>query len=91
MIEAGAIGITSIASDIYGIQDAVQENETGLLHKLKNIERMKEKMITLKENSELRKKIGSATEERIIKEFSANRVTKEWVKFYKECLSSEKF
>lgn len=83
LIEAAAMGVPSVASNIYGINDAVKDKKTGLLHEVRNIEDLRLKMLNFKNDSLLRKKLGEAAAKRAIEEFSANKITEEWVKFYK--------
>lgn len=82
LIEAGAMEIPCIASNIYGIQDAVLDGETGLLHEVGNVKDIRKKMIQLKKDNGLRKKLGENGRERVYKEFSANHVSKKWLEFY---------
>ncbi|MEQ1724268.1 MAG: glycosyltransferase, partial [Pseudobdellovibrio sp.] len=47
IIEAAAVGITSIGSRIYGISDAIVDNKTGLLFNLADPEDLSQKMLLL--------------------------------------------
>jgi glycosyltransferase involved in cell wall biosynthesis len=44
LIEAGACGLPTVASSIYGVTDAVVENETGLLHPPHDVETIAKKI-----------------------------------------------
>ena len=59
IIEAAAVGIPSVASRIYGITDAIVENETGLLHEPQNINEIKTRMEKIINNAALRLKLGA--------------------------------
>jgi len=82
LIEAGAMGLPCIASNIYGIQDAIKDKKTGLLHEVKDIEDLRSKLIKLNNDAELRGNLGKEAKKRVLKEFSSEKVTEEWVKFY---------
>lgn len=85
-IEAAAIGLPAIASDIYGISDAVVDNETGLLHAPHNIEAIKHCLEIMLNNSALRLKLGQQAQARAIKDFDSHLITQAWVDFYKQNL-----
>ena len=85
-IEAAAVGVPSMASNIYGITDAVVDGETGLLHEPHDIEAIKNCIQTLINNKPLRLKLGEQARVRVIKDFDSNAITQEWFKFYQENL-----
>jgi glycosyltransferase involved in cell wall biosynthesis len=82
IIEAAAMGLPSIASDIYGISDAVKNQKTGLLHPPKNIEEIIKCMNILLSDSRLLKAYGLEANKRAIKKFDANIMTRHWLNFY---------
>jgi len=75
VIEAAAVGIPSIGSDIYGINDAIENNVTGLLFPVKDIQALFEAMEMLVLNCELRKQLGQAARQRARDLFSQELVT----------------
>lgn len=84
VIEAAAVGIPTIASRIYGITDAVVEGETGLLHAAHDIDAIRICMMRLIADTELRLQLGVDARTRAVKDFDADTLTREWVRFYRE-------
>jgi glycosyltransferase involved in cell wall biosynthesis len=82
IIEGASTGIPSIASRIYGVMDAIQENETGLLHEAGNSDELAAKMNMLLKDSELRKKMGENALVHSRQHFSKEKVTKAWFDYY---------
>ncbi len=88
LIEAAAVGIPAIASRIYGITDAVVDNETGLLHAPRDVDAIKMLMDTIASNEALRNKLGKQARERVVKDFSSELITQAWVDFYQDQLGA---
>jgi glycosyltransferase involved in cell wall biosynthesis len=86
IIEAASVGIPSIASRIYGITDAIVENETGLLHQPKNANDIKLCIENLINDKSLRVKLGKKAKERAVKVFNKELLTQSWLDFYKSNL-----
>ena len=82
IIEAAAMGIPAIASNIYGITDAIQQNKTGLLHEPKDILGIKIAMESLLHKPLLLNKLKQAAKIRVVDKFDANKITDDWLKFY---------
>lgn len=81
-IEAAATGIPSIASNIYGISDAVIDKETGLLHTPGNISEIASCMSVMCKDVGTRNKLGCNARERAIKLFSQDILVKALKDFY---------
>ena len=82
IIEGASTGIPSIASRIYGVMDAIQENETGLLHEAGNSDELAAKMKMFLKDPELRKKMGENALVHSRQHFSKETVTKAWFDYY---------
>ena len=82
IIEAAAVGIPTVGSKIYGIVDAISENETGLVFDVKNVSQLQQCLELLIENNTLRAKLGKNARERALKYFSNQKMTKAWLDFY---------
>lgn len=82
VIEAASMGVPAIASDIYGISDAVQDQKTGLLHPPKDIDEILKCMNLFLSDPKLLKRYGSAAKKRAHKEFDANVMSQHWLDFY---------
>ena len=87
IIEAAAMGIPTIASNIYGITDAIQPNKTGLLHKPRDILGIKIAMESLLHKPLLLNKLKQAAKRRVTDKFDANKITNDWLKFYSRHVS----
>jgi glycosyltransferase involved in cell wall biosynthesis len=89
IIEAAAVGIPAIASDIYGISDAIINKHTGILHTPRDVSSILDAMQFFIKKSELVKKYGDAAMERAKVEFDAKVMSKYWLDFYLQILGSE--
>lgn len=89
VIEASACSKAVIASDTYGLMDAVIDNETGLRHKAGDIDSLFKKMNQLAENDELRNILGKNGLEYVRENFSSEIITGHWTRFYGELLNRE--
>jgi glycosyltransferase involved in cell wall biosynthesis len=87
VIEAAAMGIPAIASNIYGITDALIDNKTGLLHEPKDIAGIRSKIEWVLTNPLYFKKLSISARERAVKEFDSKLITNEWVRFYNQNLT----
>lgn len=88
VIEAAAVGIPAIASDIYGVRDAVIHQLTGLLHPVKNVKAIKQAMQIMIEQPDLRLKLGGNAKQHVAAHFDSKAMTVAWVKFYQQVLSN---
>lgn len=83
IIEAAAMGIPAVASDIYGITDAVINNQTGLLNSAGNIDSIKRSMEKILSNKPFLRKLSRGSKKRALEEFDSKIITSLWVNFYK--------
>lgn len=85
VIEAAAIGRPTIASRIYGLTDAVVDENTGILFESGNVTQLikcLERML----NRNLREKLGKNAHARAQTEFCSKRITQLWMNFYQKTL-----
>lgn len=75
VIEAASVGIPAVASRIYGLTDAVEENLTGLMHEPGNIEDLKLKLEAMIEDDILRKQLAENAQTRVSKYFRQEAVS----------------
>lgn len=87
VIEAAAMGVPAIASNIYGISDAVVDKQTGLLHTAADVSSLLFCFITFLNDPELVKKYGDAAKLRVVRDFNAKLITADWCQFYHEHLN----
>jgi glycosyltransferase involved in cell wall biosynthesis len=86
IIEAGACGIPSIGSNIYGLSDAIVDGETGILISLKSVNELESAMELLVNDRKLCQKMGKAAYERSKSLFPQDVLTKQLVGLYKDLL-----
>lgn len=84
IIEAASVGIPAIASRIYGITDAVEENIAGILHSVGSIQEIVHAMSIMVTNKSLRLSMGRAARERALVKFPQERLTKALINFHDE-------
>jgi len=86
VIEAAACGLPSLVSRIYGLTDAVVEEETGWMHEAGNVEDLLKQLDRLLTNPvELASK-GIAARRNAVEQFSEKNITDAMLKFYQKRL-----
>lgn len=88
VLEAMALGKPILASHIGGLSELVEDGKTGLLFEAGNVEELKEKMLFLWKNKDLRLKLGKKAREKAEKEFSLEKHCKELLNIYEKILQS---
>ena len=74
IIEAAAMGIPAIASNIYGISDAIINEQTGLLHAPRNAKSIFDAMEHFLTKTKMVKKYGDFAMERVKTDFDACKI-----------------
>jgi glycosyltransferase involved in cell wall biosynthesis len=87
VIEAAAIGVPSIVSNIYGLSDAIVLNKTGLAHEPHDVQEITKLMKFLFNNRKLVMDLGEAAKKRAISEFDSKILVKHWKIFYNHNLT----
>jgi glycosyltransferase involved in cell wall biosynthesis len=82
IIEAAACSIPAVASKIYGITDAVDDDVTGMLFPAGDVDALALALQKLIVNDELRKQMGKDARVRAVNLFSSDRISKEMVMLY---------
>jgi len=75
VIEAAAMGLPAIGTDIYGLSDAIVDGVTGLLVPVKNAEKLAEAISALLHDDATRCRLGAAARQRVESEFSSQRIS----------------
>jgi glycosyltransferase involved in cell wall biosynthesis len=88
LIEAAAAGVPALASNIYGITDAVVDGQTGMLHEPKNIAQIAEYLQKLINDKVLRQTMSVQSIDRV-KQLFATQVLVNAMRDYYEPLLSE--
>jgi glycosyltransferase involved in cell wall biosynthesis len=81
LIEAAAAGVPALASRIYGIEDALREGETGLMHPPGDVAAIAAGLERLLEDAVLRSRLGRQARERAARDFSSEQVIAFWLGF----------
>ena len=89
IIEAAASGLPAIGSDIYGVNDAIQDGVTGLLHKVKDQNAIADCMRVMMDDHQTRQKLGDAAKNRAVNDFSQATVTAALCEFYTQVCTGE--
>lgn len=82
VIEAAAMGVPTVGTNIYGLTDAVVHGETGLLVEPRNIEELSQALERLLADKQLRISMGAAAMQRARRLFDARQVNKQVIDEY---------
>ena len=82
-IEAACLGLPVICSDTYGMADTMIDNVTGLRCAVGDAKSLYESMLRLYNDTKLRLKMGKEGRNRVLRDFSSEYVSNEWLRFYK--------
>lgn len=74
LIEAGAVGLPVLGSRISGISDAVIEGKTGLMHRMADVEDIRQQLGRLITDGALRESLGRAGQMRAVERFAVDRL-----------------
>lgn len=74
IIESAAMGIPSVASNIYGLSDAVQDGETGILVEVKSVDSLVNALTLLATDHKLRESMGQSAKNRAVSYFGSKKV-----------------
>lgn len=88
IIEAAATGVPAVASRIYGLTDAVDDGETGLLHAPADVSSIDATLRILVSDADLRARMGARARERAVTLFSSARIVAAQMAFYEDLLGS---
>lgn len=83
VIEASCLGLPVICSDAYGLQDAYIDGVTGLKCKVEDVDSLYTKMKLLYDDETMRQEYGQNGRNRVLREFSNEKISKAWVEFYR--------
>lgn len=70
VLEAAAMGVPAIGSNIYGLSDAIVDGETGLLVEPRNVLDLKQAIVRVVNDATHRKKLGNNAKIRALQYFS---------------------
>jgi len=87
LLEAMYLGKPIIASDIGAIPELIRDKENGILVESKNANQIYENLILLKNNKELREKIGTQAKKDAKEIFNPDNESKQWIELYKKVIN----
>lgn len=90
LMEAMAIGTPVIAYDIPGVNDLVQDGETGLLAPLGDIEQLARQVLRIAEEPVLRHQLIQQARTRVDEHFSARRMAAEYEALFSELVAEKR-
>ena len=86
LLEAMACGRPIITTDAPGCRGLVDEGINGYSVPVRNVSQLADSIKKLIDNPELRRKMGQKAREKVVTEFSADKVHNEFLSLYKELL-----
>lgn len=86
VVEAGAIGLPIVATDIGGVKDIIENYKTGLLVPSGDTKLLKEKISELIIETDLRKNLGENAHKVFKEKFDWDKIAKEYERVYKEVI-----
>ncbi|WP_140937934.1 glycosyltransferase family 4 protein [Sphingobacterium lumbrici] len=87
VMQAGAMGLPSIVTDINGCNEIVKDGFNGLIIPAQNQEKLYEKMLFLLENPEKRKEIADNSRQQIVENYERKYIWNELLKEYHTLLN----
>lgn len=87
VMEAMAAGLPVVASAVGGIPDLVRHGQDGFLHEASDMDGMAQSVVRLLEDAALRERLGEAARQRILEEFSLQKLGDRVLQKYEELLA----
>jgi glycosyltransferase involved in cell wall biosynthesis len=88
IIEAASVGLPAVASNIYGIIDAIEPSTVEFLHEPGDIDALQSKMKQMIDDPQLREALGKKARARVHRLFAKRLVTSTLVGFYDSVVGS---
>lgn len=81
-VEAGYYFLPSVATNVEGIPEIIQDNKTGFLCEPRNPDKIAENILRLVHEMGLRKKMGQAAHAYVTEQFTAQKMTEQYKAIY---------
>ncbi len=88
-LEAGAVGLPTVASNVGGIPEIIEDGRTGILVPPDNPEALADGILKLAGDAELRKKMGMSARKRVEEKFHWNNNLMEMMRLYERLIAGE--
>jgi|WetSurMetagenome_2_1015567.scaffolds.fasta_scaffold00106_22 glycosyltransferase involved in cell wall biosynthesis len=85
VIEAAAMGVPCVGTDIYGLKDSIIDGHTGVLVPPRNVEALKDALRHILDNPDLLMQLGVNARKRVVEEFDSRTINQMTAQEY-ECL-----
>ena len=86
LLEAGAVGLPVVASEVGGIPEMVRHGKDGFLTPVGSVEGMAKAIIRLVDSPNLRVEMGASFYKRVSDNFGLDRMVEKTIKLYKEIM-----
>jgi glycosyltransferase involved in cell wall biosynthesis len=90
LLEAAAMEVATVGSDIPGISDAIADGRTGLLFPVHDVETLTGHLLALLRDPALRAALGEAGRRRAVAEFDRREVRRKFLDYYETASRSRK-
>ena len=90
LLEAMASARPCIASKVGGIPDVIEDSKTGMLFDARDAKALSGQIVKLLNDDKLRKDLGHAARELVVKKFSADKMAGEIERVYRGVLDADK-
>ncbi len=87
LCEAMAAGIPSVASNVGGVPEVIEDGRSGILFPAGDVDALAKAVKDLIESPDRRKSLGVAAEERVRREYSTERMLERYSDLYEEVLA----
>ena len=88
VIEAAAMGVPTVGTNIYGLSDAVEQGKTGLLVAPQDADELAQALQCLLDNEYLLGKMGTAARQRASEEFDSEKISEHVIDEYRVLLQA---
>jgi len=89
VLEAGAMGLPSIVTDINGSREIIENGYNGLIVPSKDEDALYEAMLRMMEDKDMRKKMASVSRGRIVERYEMSYVQQCLIDFYREVMRKQ--
>lgn len=90
ILEAMAVGIPVLASDIPGNRDLVESGRTGVLYPLGDVETLSRQTLALLQDESRRRELGENAKQRIHEDFSLAKMVASYSQLYRDLYETKK-
>lgn len=86
VLEAAAMGIPAIGSNVVGLKDSIKHNETGILFEAGNFKELARLMVLMIEDQELKQRLQKQAQENVLKYYRSDIVSEQMISEYRQLI-----